>query len=152
MTYTTAIEVESCIGACMIVRKKAMEDVGLFDEDYFFFLEETDWAYRMKKAGWKSYFVPTAEIFHAQGMSVGKKAAARKLFYRSLYTYFKKWHPYLWPLFHMVIFLRLLANTTLTMLGVIFTLGLNTALKNKLSIYFQLIAWHLKGCPPAAAS
>ena len=151
-TYDTAIEVESCIGACMIIRKKAMADVGLFDEDYFFFLEETDWACRMRKAGWKIYFVPSAKIFHAQGMSIGKSVTSRKLYYRSLYTYFKKWHKYLWPLSHTVIFLRLLVNTVLTMFGVIFTLGSNTDLNKKLSIYFQLIAWHFKGCPPETTS
>ena len=75
--YASPIEVDSCIGACIMVRKSAMDRVGLLDERYFFFLEETDWAYRMKRAGWRIYFVPGAEIFHAQGKTVGSGASAK---------------------------------------------------------------------------
>jgi len=56
--------VDSVIGACMMVRKEAMADVGVLDEDYFIFLEETDWCFRMYKKGWKVYHVPDAEVFH----------------------------------------------------------------------------------------
>jgi GT2 family glycosyltransferase len=90
--YTRPIAVDSCIGACMMVRKRAMDRVGFLDERYFFFLEETDWAYRMKQAGWKNYFVPQAEIIHAQGKTVGSGVSARILFYRSRYQFFEKWH------------------------------------------------------------
>ncbi|PQP33347.1 glycosyltransferase family 2 protein, partial [Desulfobacteraceae bacterium SEEP-SAG9] len=69
--YFRPIEIDSCIGACMIVRKKAIDQVGLLDEQYFFFFEETDWAYRMKLSGWKVWFVPMAEIYHLQGQSIG---------------------------------------------------------------------------------
>jgi GT2 family glycosyltransferase len=43
--------------ACPLVRKKAIDEVGMFDERYFFFFEETDWAHQMKKAGWKIFHV-----------------------------------------------------------------------------------------------
>ena len=56
--YSEPIEVDSVIGACMMVRREALDQVGLLDEDYFLFLEETDWCYRMKRAGWKIYHVP----------------------------------------------------------------------------------------------
>src|SRR5512136_2286650 len=42
-SYEKPIEVDSCIGACLLVRKKAIEEVVMFDERYFFFFEETDW-------------------------------------------------------------------------------------------------------------
>jgi len=145
--YLTPIEVDSCIGACMIVRKQAVDKVGLFDERYFFFLEETDWAYRMKKAGWKVYFVPTARIFHAQGKSVGTNADARIMFYRSRYIYLKKWHTFMYCPFCGVVVIRLLVNTLLSLLGILFTLGLKHDLNKKFNIYIQLILWHLKGCP-----
>ena len=46
--YPEPIEVDSVIGACMMVRREALDQVGFLDEDYFLFLEETDWCYRMK--------------------------------------------------------------------------------------------------------
>jgi GT2 family glycosyltransferase len=150
--YTSPVEVDSCIGACMIVRKKAMDEVGYLDERYFFFFEETDWALRMKRAGWKIYFVPQARIFHAQGKSVGQNIKSRILFYRSRYLYFKKWRPGIYPLIQGVVFLRLLINTLFTLVGVMLTLNLNPNLKNKLSTYTQLIIWHLKGCPDNSQS
>ena len=131
----------------MIVRSKAMSEVGFLDERYFFFFEETDWAKRMQHAGWKVYFVPTAQIYHAQGQSVGRKKNARITFYRSRYIYFKKWHARTFILLCAIIFLRLLINTLLSFMGILLTLGLKKTIKNKFFIYLHLIAWHLKGCP-----
>ena len=53
--YRRPIEVDSGMGACLIVRKSAIDGVGGFDERYFFFFEETDWARTMREAGWKIY-------------------------------------------------------------------------------------------------
>ena len=145
--YRTPIEIDSCIGACMLIRKKAIDKAGFLDDRYFFFLEETDWAYRMKKAGWKICFVPAAKIFHAQGKSVGTRADARVMFYRSRYAFFKKWHPGSYPLVCLVIFSRLLINTLLSLLGVALTLCLKRNLNRKLIVYAQLIVWHIRGCP-----
>jgi GT2 family glycosyltransferase len=145
--YRTPIEIDSCIGACMLIRKKAIDEVGFLDDRYFFFLEETDWAYRIKKAGWKILFVPAARIFHAQGKSVGIRSDARIMFYRSRYLFFRKWSLRPYPLVCLVIFSRLLINTLLSLLGVAFTLGLKKDLKRKLIVYAQLILWHMKGCP-----
>lgn len=145
--YRTPIEIDSCIGACMLIRKKAIDQTGFLDDRYFFFLEETDWAYRMKKVGWKIYFVPAAKIFHAQGKSVRIRADARIMFYRSRYAFFKKWHQGSYPLVCLVIFSRLLINTLLSLLGVALTLGLKRGLNRKSIVYVQLIVWHMKGCP-----
>jgi len=88
-TYDVPIEIESCIGACMLVRRETMSDVGLFDESFFFFFEETDLAYRMHKNGWKIYFVPSARIYHKQGKSAGSGTDARIMFYRSRYIFYQ---------------------------------------------------------------
>ena len=145
--YRTPIEIDSCIGACILIRKKAIDEVGFLDDRYFFFLEETDWAYRMKKAGWKIYFVPAAKIFHAQGKSVGIRADARIMFYRSRYLFFRKWNLGPYPFVCFVIFSRLLINTALSLLAVAFTLGLKKDLNRKFIVYARLIVWHMKGCP-----
>ena len=145
--YKKPVEVDSCIGACLMVRKKAMDEVGLLDKRYFFFFEETDWAYRMKQAGWKIYFVPSAKIFHIQGQTVGHNIVSRIMFYRSRYIYFKKWHKNSYPLIRFIIFVRLLINAILSLAGVVATIGMHTGIKKKLSVYSRLILWHLAGCP-----
>ncbi len=87
--YVEPIEVDSVIGACMMVRRDAINQVGLLDEDYFLFLEETDWCYRMERAGWKVYHIPHAEVFHSQGKSTeAVRKRARIEFYRSRYDFF----------------------------------------------------------------
>jgi GT2 family glycosyltransferase len=141
------MEVNSCIGACMMVRREAMEAVGWLDESFFFFFEETDWARRMKQAGWKVYWVPYARIFHLQGQSVGYSIQSRLLFYRSRYVYFDKWHRDIYGLIRGIIFVRLLINAGLNLLGFVGTLGAHAGIRNKLDTYAKLISWHLQGCP-----
>ena len=145
--YAVPIAVDSCIGACIMVRKSVMDTVGFLDERYFFFMEETDWAYRMKLAGWKIYFVPSAEIFHAQGKTVGGGISARILFYRSRYQFFEKWHKNFMAPVRLFIFCRLLTNTLLNLLAVGCTFGVSRRIKDKLMVYTQLVLWHFRGCP-----
>ena len=52
------------MGACMLVRREAIAQVGDCDEDYFLFSEETDWCYRFRQAGWEVVFFPGAECVH----------------------------------------------------------------------------------------
>lgn len=146
--YRHPIEVDSCVGACMIVRKSAIDGVGGFDERYFFFFEETDWARTMKQAGGRIYHVPTARIVHLQGKSVGPSVRSRMHFYRSRYLYFMKWesgaHSFLAA---VLIVLRLIVNWVFTGAGAALTLGLHPGLRQRWKIYSQLIGWHLRGCP-----
>ncbi|HJR95699.1 MAG TPA: glycosyltransferase family 2 protein [Gaiellaceae bacterium] len=62
-------EVEVVMGACMLLRRDAIADVGECDEDYFLFSEETDWCYRFREAGWEVVFFPGAECVHVRGAS-----------------------------------------------------------------------------------
>ncbi|HUG64960.1 MAG TPA: glycosyltransferase family 2 protein [Gaiellaceae bacterium] len=61
--------VEVVMGACMLLRRVAVEQVGYCDEDYFLFSEETDWCYRFREAGWEVLFFPGAECIHVRGAS-----------------------------------------------------------------------------------
>jgi GT2 family glycosyltransferase len=61
------IEVEVVSGACMLVRREAIEDVGLWDEGYFLHCEDLDWCLRFRQKGWKILFVPDARVVHEQG-------------------------------------------------------------------------------------
>jgi N-acetylglucosaminyl-diphospho-decaprenol L-rhamnosyltransferase len=62
-------EVEVVMGACMLLRREAVEEVGYCDEDYFLFSEETDWCFRFREAGWEVVFFPGAECTHVRGAS-----------------------------------------------------------------------------------
>ena len=69
--YTQSGEVESLYGAALLVRAEAVDEVGLFDERFFMFSEETDWLHRFRAAGWKVLFTPEAEVVHLGGASHG---------------------------------------------------------------------------------
>jgi GT2 family glycosyltransferase len=64
-------EAEVVMGACMLVRRKAIDEVGPLDEAFFLFSEETDWCYRFRRAGWKVLFYPGAEFVHVGGAAHG---------------------------------------------------------------------------------
>lgn len=137
------MEIESGIGACLMVRKAAVDAVGLLDERYFFFFEETDWALCMRRAGWKSFFVPAARIYHLQGQSVGHRLASRVLFYESRYRYFKKWHGPMYGMVPFLVMFRLLINLAANGAGIVLTLGLAGSVRSKFLVYAGLARWHL---------
>jgi N-acetylglucosaminyl-diphospho-decaprenol L-rhamnosyltransferase len=64
-------DVEFVMGACMLARREAIADVGLLDEEFFLFSEETDWCFRFREAGWEVVFFPEAECVHVRGASHG---------------------------------------------------------------------------------
>lgn len=61
------ILVEAISGACMLVKREAIDDVGLWDEGYFLHCEDLDWCMRFWQKGWKILFVPDAKITHIAG-------------------------------------------------------------------------------------
>jgi len=64
-------EAEVVMGACMLVRRDAIDEVGPLDEAFFLFSEETDWCYRFRQAGWDVLFFPAAECVHVRGAAHG---------------------------------------------------------------------------------
>lgn len=142
------LAVESVIGACVMVRKKAMDEVGVFDERYFFFFEETDWALQMRVAGWRVYHVPSAMIYHLQGKSIGTNIRSRIEFYRSRYRFFAKWRGRVYDIaIRSIIYVRLIINWVLTSIAYVLTVGMSREIRGKWIVYSRLILWHLKGCP-----
>ncbi len=61
------LEVDALSGSCMMVRRQAIETVGVLDEEWFMYGEEIDWCWRIKKAGWKVVYNPQAVIYHYHG-------------------------------------------------------------------------------------
>ena len=62
-------QVDVVTGCFMLVRREAIDQIGLMDEDFFMYAEETDWCYRFKQAGWQNLFYPDAQIIHLGGQS-----------------------------------------------------------------------------------
>ena len=84
-------EVDALSGACLMVRREVIERVGLLDEDYVMYGDDLDWCYRIKKAGWKIYYVPQAKIIHYGGRSSRKSPyKSIKWFYRAAAIFYKK--------------------------------------------------------------
>jgi N-acetylglucosaminyl-diphospho-decaprenol L-rhamnosyltransferase len=69
--HGSARPVDWVMGSCFLVRRSAADQVGLFDEGFFLFSEETDWLYRFHEAGWKVWFTPDAEAVHVGGATHG---------------------------------------------------------------------------------
>lgn len=65
-------QVDFAGGSCLIVRREAIGEVGLLDEEYFMYAEEADWCYRFWDQGWAVYFYPDAQVIHLGGESAQK--------------------------------------------------------------------------------
>ncbi len=71
--YSKELEYDFATGACMFVRREVFEKVGLFDERYYLYLEDTEFSQRAKRSGWKIIFVPDAIVWHkvSQSSAIG---------------------------------------------------------------------------------
>jgi GT2 family glycosyltransferase len=87
MTFLDAdqeTEVDSVMGAFMLVRREAIEQAGLMDERFFMYGEDLDWAYRIKQAGWKVYYNPRVAVRHVKRAASRQNPKAQSEFYRAM--------------------------------------------------------------------
>jgi GT2 family glycosyltransferase len=94
MTYLhddQAAEVDSVMGAYMLVRESALADAGLFDESFFMYGEDLDLAFRIKARGWKVFYYPAVTVLHHKGAS-SRKQSERSIreFYRAMHVFYRK--------------------------------------------------------------
>ncbi|MBC8262573.1 MAG: glycosyltransferase family 2 protein, partial [Anaerolineales bacterium] len=86
-------EVDWVTGACLLVRRETIEEVGLLDEGFFMYSEELDWCRRMKAQRWKVVYLPTAKVIHHGGQSSEQVKSFQHIqFQRSKIRYFRKHH------------------------------------------------------------
>ncbi len=87
------IEVDWVSGACMVVRREAIKDVGLLDERFFMYWEDADWCRRMRDKGWKVMYFPQSSVVHFVGGS-SEQLRIRSIleFHKSAYRLFEKYH------------------------------------------------------------
>lgn len=84
-------EVDSVMGACMLVRLSAIDQAGLLDEAFFMYGEDLDWAYRIKERGWRVYYNPQTRVLHYKGATSARSSWRMILeFYRAMYLFYRK--------------------------------------------------------------
>jgi GT2 family glycosyltransferase len=83
-------EVDSVVGAFMLVRGLAIAQAGLMDEQFFLYGEDLDWAYRIKAAGWKVYYNPAVTVLHVKRASTRQSPRAQIEFYRAMDIFYRK--------------------------------------------------------------
>ncbi len=85
-----AAEVDSVVGAFMLVRAEAIAQVGLMDGQFFMYGEDLDWAYRIKMAGWKVYYNPAVTVLHVKRAATRHSPRAQIEFYRAMGIFYRK--------------------------------------------------------------
>jgi len=83
-------EVDSVVGAFMMVRAEAIEQAGLMDETYFMYGEDLDWALSIKEQGWKIFYNPAVTVLHVKRASSKRSAKAQVEFYRAMQIFYEK--------------------------------------------------------------
>lgn len=112
-------EVDTLIGACMMLRREVVRQIGPLDEGYFLFLEETDWCLRAQRAGWKMVLVPDAKAVHILGLTRQLvRVRARIEYTRSLFRYFRRVLPASYPFLRLLFPVRSLVEFAFQTLGV----------------------------------
>lgn len=105
-------EIEACSGAAMVVKREAIDDVGLLDESYFMYGEDIDWCYRFKQKAWKVIYEPAVTVLHHKHKSgLGKvgswetKLRTTEAFFDAMKQFIRKFYSEKYPLpIRLVIF------------------------------------------------
>jgi GT2 family glycosyltransferase len=147
--FVEPAEVETIIGAFMLIRRDVWLQLGGLDERFFFFFEETDFCLRARRLGWKTFHLPQARVWHEQGASARQvNAAARIEYWRSRYAYFRKnFGPLTRVVLRAGLWIRLLADWLTSGLLVLATLGRASRWRQKWRVNGLLCLWNLLGCP-----
>ncbi len=143
------IETETVVGACMAVRDATMREAGSLDNDFFFYGEDIEWCYRIRRYGWKVVVDPAARVTHIKGGATrGKRRGAQVEMLRArLQFYHKTMPPLAASLLTFYRIIRLLINTVSNLLFVLLTLGMIKKLRDKLGVYLLQLAWLVLGKP-----
>jgi len=143
------LDVEAVTGAAIFARAAAVRVVGPLPEEYFFFLEETEWCRRAREAGWRVVHLPSAFAIHLSGASSKSRdpALTRIEYHRSLYHFFRVNRGTGWMA--TVLSLRLLKSLFyVALLAPAAVFGDRGLARWK--VHRAVLAWHLRGCPRAA--
>lgn len=94
MTYLdpdVETDVDSVVGACMLLRTSVIQEVGLLDERFFMYGEDLDWAYRIKSYGWRIVYYPRVRVWHYKGAASSRRAfSSIRAFYDAMRWFHRK--------------------------------------------------------------
>jgi GT2 family glycosyltransferase len=84
--------VDAVNGACMMIRRSALDEVGLFDEGFWMYMEDLDLCYRFARAGFVTWYEPTATVVHLKGGSSGRRRGVRLnyAFHYGMFRFYRK--------------------------------------------------------------
>jgi GT2 family glycosyltransferase len=102
--WPTVREVDWLSSASILVRRAAIEQIGLIDEAYFIYSDETDWQYRLWQAGWKVYYLPEVTTIHFGGGSFPPGSRRYTLVYRGRMLFARKHYTRLYSLAQRAVF------------------------------------------------
>ncbi len=147
--FKEPVEVETLVGACMAFRRVLADTVGLMDEDFFFYFEETEWCVRLRRQGWQVLIDPRIRVTHLKGASTRAiRRDAQVEMFRSRLLYYRKTMPLLLAIpLSVWRVLRLVINTLSYLFMGVLTLGLLRKVRTRLMVYLTQLAWLLSGCP-----
>jgi N-acetylglucosaminyl-diphospho-decaprenol L-rhamnosyltransferase len=141
-------EVENLVGACFIVRKSLVDELGGFDEKFFYLYEETDFCRRARDKGWKVMVQPAVSIIHLQGRTRrAVRVRARIEQARSRFAYFRKHRPASHVALRILYPVKCLLETLAWGLATLLTLGLWSRARGRLAEAAAVLAWQLVLCP-----
>lgn len=142
--FTTPVRVPSVIGACMMIKRDVIDAIGLLDEGFFLYLEETDFCRRATDEGFEVWHVPHLRVIHHQGATAKAFDVARKIeFHRSMYRFFRKHKGSArTTLLFLMNILKSIIETAAN-LALSFTAKGTGRLKKSLTVLF----WHILGMP-----
>ena len=115
-------EVKAVSGSCMLIRREVIEQIGYLDERYFAYQEDTDYCVHARQAGWKVYFVPTAQVIHYGGRGGSGVNPYFGVFqwHRSYYLYYRKNLAKDYPFwFHPFYYFAMLAKMVINLMVVL---------------------------------
>jgi GT2 family glycosyltransferase len=143
------VDVDAVLGACLAVRREVLERVGGLPEEYFLFLEETDWCWSIREAGYRVVHLPDVRLVHLSGASSKKKVPARTRieYHRALYRFFRRHRgrAALAALVALRVVKGIVAVLSRLPAALVSARG-----RARLRERSEVLAWHLRGCPPDA--
>lgn len=151
MDYSKMQAVEQPSGACLFVRRTAIDQVGLLDARFFMYFEEVDWCYRFAGAGWRIVYTPDIEIVHLGGQSSSKNLDVRIVENsRSKIRFFQKHYAHRLPVL-LALRIIVIAETTMKMAALILQLIRRPSSSARLTPvatrYLQVISMALGNSP-----
>lgn len=144
--FESVREVDFAGGCCLAFRREALEQVGLLDENFFMYSEETELCYRLKHAGWKIFFTPEASIIHLGGGSsrLDIKRTIVEL-YRSKHLFMRKHYGNASArAYRAIVFISAMLRGIMWSLRGL-TGGYRDVFRKKARLQFQLLSWAIKG-------